>query len=233
MYRFSMFENDKPESSFMSPKIALTLGDPAGIGPELVARMCHDAEVKDLAELVVVGQPALLAAGATAAGLTMPEVEIAECGSPAQIKFGQPSALSGSLAGAFVARAVEMCLKNQVQAMATAPLSKEHLNAGGYHYSGHTDMLGHLAGGVKPVMMLAGSRLRVSLVTAHTRLSAAPGLITEESILHTSIATCQWLRRFLSCEQPRLAVAALNPHAGEGGLLGWEEQTVIDRKSVV
>ncbi len=211
----------------MKPQIALTLGDPAGIGPELVARICADQEVLAAADLLVVGQAALLQAGARAAALCLPQVRLIECGAPAPVTPGLPSAASGALAGAFVAAAARLSLAKEVDAMVTAPLSKEHLNAGGYHYSGHTDMLGELAGGVKPVMMLAGPKLKVSLVTVHSALRQVPSMLTQEALERAILITHQWLQRYWAVKMPRLAVAALNPHAGENGLLGKEEQYVI------
>lgn len=211
----------------MKAKVAVTMGDPAGIGPEIVARVCNDPEIREIAEIVLIGRQMVLAAGALSANQAMPEVEIIECGPPAQIKPGQPSEQSGAQAAAFVKKAVELCLNGQVQAMVTAPISKEHLNAAGFHYSGHTDMLGDLAGGVRPVMLLAGSKLKVSLVTVHTSLQSVARQVNRESILHTSIITHQALQKYFAVARPRLAVCALNPHAGENGLLGDEEGRII------
>ena len=210
----------------MKPQIVVTMGDTAGIGPELVARVCNDAEVREKADITVVGRAMILAAGALAAAQPMPELKVVECGPAAQIKPGQPSAHSGAQAGAFISKALEMCLSGEMQAMVTAPISKEHLNLGGYHYAGHTDMLADLTK-TRPVMMLAGKLLKVSLVTVHTPLSEVARQVTAESVLHTCRVTGQWLQKYLGYESPRLAVAALNPHAGENGLLGREENDII------
>jgi 4-hydroxythreonine-4-phosphate dehydrogenase len=211
----------------MKPKLALTLGDPAGIGPEITAKICMDPQLTDVADLMVIGQAPLLAAGAKAMGLPCPQVKIVECGPlTPPIVPGHPSIHSGALAGAFVGQAVILCQTGQIDGFVTAPISKEYLNLAGYNYPGHTEMLGDLAGGVKPVMLLAGDKITVSLVTVHCPLRQAAGLLSKEKIRHAIITTWQWLHALLQ-RPPRLAVAALNPHAGEGGLLGTEEKRLI------
>jgi 4-hydroxythreonine-4-phosphate dehydrogenase len=211
----------------MRVKIAVTLGDPAGVGPELAARICHDEVVREQADIVITGQSGLLAAGACAAGLPFPQVAIKECGPSARISPGQPCAAGGAQAGAFIRQAALMCLSGEVQAMTTAPISKEYLHQAGYHYAGHTEMLAELAGGAKAVMMLAGPLLKVSLLSTHVPLRQAEEFIRPENIIYTCRITRQWLSQYWGYENPRLAVAAFNPHAGENGLLGREEQNLI------
>ncbi|MDR1397376.1 MAG: 4-hydroxythreonine-4-phosphate dehydrogenase PdxA [Desulfarculales bacterium] len=211
----------------MRVKIAVTLGDPAGVGPELAARVCHDEEVLAQADIVIVGQKKLLAGGARAAGLSFPQVTLKECGPVARTDPGQPSAAGGAQAGAFIRQAALMCLSGEVQAMTTAPVSKEYLNLAGYRYAGHTEMLAELAGGAKAVMMMAGPLLKVSLLSTHVPLRRAEEFIRPENIDYTCRTTWQWLNRYWGYENPRLAVAAFNPHAGENGLLGREEQNLI------
>jgi 4-hydroxythreonine-4-phosphate dehydrogenase len=211
----------------MKPKLALTLGDPAGIGPEITAKICMDPQLAAVADLTVIGQAPLLAAGAQALGLPCPQVKIVECGPlTPPIVPGSPSIHSGALAGAFVGQAVKLCQSGEIDGFVTAPISKEYLNLAGYNYPGHTEMLGDLAGGVKPVMMLAGDKIRVSLVTVHCSLQQVAGLLSREKIKRTIITTWQWLQALLG-RAPRLALAALNPHAGEGGLMGAEEERLI------
>ncbi len=211
----------------MKPRIAVTLGDPAGVGPEIVARLCADAATRERAELLVVGQQALLAAGAAACGLTLPEVEIIENGEAAQITHGLPSPASGRLAGAFVEQALALVQAGEAEAMATAPISKEALQMAGYPDTGHTTLLARLTNTPRPVMMLAGDKLKVVLVTIHKALKEVPELITQEGIVHTAQVTDDAFRRYLGVAAPRLAVCGLNPHAGEHGLFGDEEERVI------
>ena len=208
-------------------KIAITLGDPAGIGPEIVARVCMDPEVRAEAEPVVVGRPELLAAGARAAGLEPPAVELVSAGEPEEVAPGRPSAASGRLAGAFVEKALEMCLDGRVEAMATAPISKEALQAAGYADTGHTTLLARKTGIARPVMMLAGTRLRVVLATIHCALRQVPERLTTAGIVEVGAITARELEAKFGLESPRLAVAALNPHAGEAGMFGDEESAII------
>jgi len=211
----------------MKPRIAVTLGDPAGVGPEIVSRLCADPATRERAELVIVGQRGLLEAGAQACGLALPEVEVVEAGEEFQVTHGLPSAASGRLAGAFVERALELVQAGEAEAMATAPISKEALQMAGYPDTGHTTLLARLTNTPRPVMMLAGDKLKVVLVTIHKALREVPGLITQEGIVHTARVTDDAFRRYLGVAAPRLAVCGLNPHAGEGGLFGDEEERII------
>ncbi|MCB2189153.1 MAG: 4-hydroxythreonine-4-phosphate dehydrogenase PdxA [Deltaproteobacteria bacterium] len=211
----------------MLPKIAVTLGDPAGVGPEVVVKAAWDPRVRATARLVVVGQERFLARAARAAGLTLPPLEILETGPIEDIPAGGPSPASGRLAGAQVERALELCRGGQVLAMATAPISKEALQAGGYPDSGHTTLLARLTQTARPVMMLAGARLKVVLGTIHCALAEVPRRLSPESLVETATTTCYWLEHYFRLPRPRLAVAALNPHAGEGGIFGDEEPRII------
>ena len=211
----------------MHPAIAVTLGDPAGVGPEIAARLCHDAETLERAKLLIVGQRALLEAGAAACGLPTPTVDLVETGRSAAIKLGSPSAASGHLAGQFVEKALELVTSGAAQAMATCPISKEALQAAGYSDTGHTTLLARLTGTERPVMMLAGEKLKVVLVTIHTPLKEVPGLLSVKGIVHTALTAHRALREHFGMARPRLAVCGLNPHAGEGGIFGDEEAEII------
>ncbi|MBA4358691.1 MAG: 4-hydroxythreonine-4-phosphate dehydrogenase PdxA, partial [Desulfovibrio sp.] len=215
--------------SFPRPRVrlALTLGDPAGIGPEIVAKVCHDPEVKEAAELVVVGRPMLLAAGSVAARVHMPEVELIAAGEGRNITPGQPGPATGAQAAAFVEKAVELCQSGNVAGMVTAPISKEAIQAAGYSDTGHTSMLGRLLGVERPVMMLLGPRLKVVLATIHCALADVPQRLSIEGIVRVARVAHQALVRHWGLPNPRLAVAALNPHAGENGIFGDEEARII------
>jgi 4-hydroxythreonine-4-phosphate dehydrogenase len=211
----------------MKPRIAVTLGDPAGVGPEIVARLYAHAPTLELAELIVVGQRRLLEAGARSCGLPAPAVEVVEVGQLLKITPGLPSPASGRLAGGFVEKALEMVQQGEAAAMATAPISKEALQAAGYPDTGHTTLLARRTGTERPVMMLAGERLKVVLVTIHKALREVPGLLSVEGIVHTAQVTHDSLKSYWGIAAPRLAVCGLNPHAGEHGLFGDEEERII------
>ena len=135
--------------------------------------------------------------------------------------------VAGRLAGLAVEAAVRMALAGEVDAIVTAPAEKKALNLAGYQYPGHTEWLAALAGGVPVAMMLASERLRVVLVTTHLPLRDVPAALTTEKTVSVGRVTREALRRWWGIEQPRLALCALNPHAGEGGLFGREDETVL------
>lgn len=211
----------------IKPRIAVTLGDPAGIGPEVVARACSDPDVQAAAELVVVGQRRFFDEAAAICGLAPPNVEMIEVGPQTEVPLGGPSAAGGRLAGAFVEMAAEMCLTEMVRAMATAPISKEALQAAGYSETGHTTLLSRITRVPKPVMMLAGERLKVTLATIHCAIAEVPKRLTTQGIVEVASTTASDMQRLMGYPRPRLAIAGLNPHAGEGGMFGSEESDII------
>ena len=143
------------------------------------------------------------------------------------LRPGRPWA--GGLAAAhYVEKGADLALSGTIQGLVTAPISKEALNLAGYKFPGHTEFLAHKAGHPPVVMMLAGPRLRVVLVTIHEALAKVPSLLTPERIVTTARITHQSLKQYFGMAEPRLAVSALNPHAGEAGLFGDEEKTIIE-----
>jgi 4-hydroxythreonine-4-phosphate dehydrogenase len=223
-----------------APVIAVTMGDPAGIGPEIALKALELLKAR-VAEghlqLVIVGARGEIARTAAALGLDVrlhegvtrcvwPDVAVVDTVAPrTPIAFGEVSAEAGHLAYEAVATAVKLALAGQVGAIATAPLNKEALNLGGHHYAGHTDMLADLTGARDSCMMLAHGNLRVTHVTTHVPLARVPSLLTPERLDRTLRLTADALAK-LGIAKPRIAVAALNPHAGEGGLFGKEDDAV-------
>jgi 4-hydroxythreonine-4-phosphate dehydrogenase len=222
------------------PRIAITMGDPAGIGPEIilsaVAQLLPRVDAGAL-ELLVIGcgktyhriaaalQLPLSGIDPVAAGNAgpWPALGFVEAGpSRGDIVTGVVSAEAGRIAYNAIGIAVQLAMKGDVQAICTAPLNKEALNAAGHHFGGHTELLAHLTGARDSVMMLAHGNMRVSHVSTHTALSNVPSRVTPERIRRVIELTDEALRR-LGIAAPRIAVAALNPHAGEGGLFGRED----------
>ena len=185
------------------PRIAITVGDPAGIGPEIAAKACVDARVAAVCEPILYGP-------AGAAGFTP----------------GQLSAAAGRVAYDAIVSATEDAIAGRVAAIATAPINKEAFALAGLPWHGHTELLAHLTGAPYVAMMFYAEALRVVLATIHEPLSSVPGLITRESLDRVLRLTCRELPRF-GFPRPRLALAGLNPHAGEGGVLGTEELQVF------
>jgi len=185
------------------PRIALTAGDPAGIGPEIVRKAMADRRVLEVCEPLVYG---------SADGDTVPP--------------GQPSAEAGRIAHDAIVRAVSDAMAGRVDAIATAPVSKEAFALAGLPWKGHTDLLAHLTGAPFVAMMFEAPKLRVVLVTVHVALRDVADLMTGDRVQETVRLAARELPRF-GVERPRLAVAALNPHAGEHGLMGREDDEVI------
>ncbi len=216
--------------------LALTMGDPAGIGPEIVLRAIAALAERDGAEAAdcrIVGTRSVMAETAAALGLdvrfvdrgpaeypAVPLIEATACRGP--IAPGRDSAEGGRLAYHAVARAVELALAGEVEAIVTAPLSKAALNLAGYPYPGHTELLAELTGTSGTVLMLAHGTFRVTHVTTHVALERVPALVTPQRLRRVLELTLEALRR-LGIDQPRVAVAALNPHAGEGGIFGRQD----------
>ncbi len=219
------------------PHLAITMGDPAGIGPEIVVKACRRLRPRIAADelrLLVVGhRSAMEAAGRllgepnglpeTKADTTWPPLALLPAGEEQEpIPLAAVSAEAGRFAYLAVERAVALALEGRIDAIVTAPLNKEALNLAGYHYAGHTDMLAALTGAKSSVMLLAHGDMRVGHVTTHVALADVPRLLTPERLRHTIELTYQAVRD-LGVPHPRLAVAALNPHAGEGGMFGRQD----------
>ncbi len=197
----------------MTPRIAVTLGDPRGVGPEVTA----GALVADLpADITLIGPENLIA--------ELPAAHRVSVGT----WHGSDAVEAGRLAGHAIERAARMALDGEVDAMVTAPVEKRALHRAGFRYPGHTEWLAELAGGVDVAMMLAADSLRVVLVTTHVALRDVPALVTADRVIRTGRTTVTALREWWGIAEPRLALCALNPHAGEGGLFGDEEARVLE-----
>jgi 4-hydroxythreonine-4-phosphate dehydrogenase len=186
------------------PHLLITSGDPAGIGPELVRRALADPQLRELAEFTVLGQQA----GA------------------AVVPAGRPSAAGGRAAVAAVREAAALLADGTADALVTAPVSKEALRLAGYPWPGQTEMLADLCGASDLRVLLMGGPLRVVHVSAHRTLRQAIGAVTLASVLRTIELGDRFGRRLLG-RPPRIAVAGLNPHAGEHGILGQEDERFI------
>ena len=198
------------------PRLAVTVGDPRGIGPEVVAASLSGAA----AEITVVGPDDVVGAFETG------PVRAVGVG---RWDGGGPDALeqAGRLTGRAVEEAVRLWRDGKVDAIVTGPGDKRALNAAGYRFPGHTELLRDLTGARQVAMMLASDRLRVVLVTTHLALREAIAIVTRERIVGIGQVTLRGLREWFGVAEPRLALCALNPHAGEGGLFGHEEERIL------
>lgn len=195
----------------MPRPIAITLGDPRGIGAEIVAKALGTPEVVALGPFELVGP--------TGVGLEVQH-------SVGAWHPGDSPADAGRLAGLAIERAVLLAMAGRVSGIVTAPIDKAALLAGGYDFPGHTEMLAELTGA--PVaMMLASDKLRVVLATTHIALRDVPAAVTREAILQAIRVTRDGLSRWFGIAHPRIALCALNPHAGDGGRFGDEDDTLL------
>lgn len=229
-----------PAADFDPPLLALTMGDPCGIGPETIARA---VAARATGPAVVVGDVAVLRRAVAQCGLLLPVARLeapadALAAPPDCIAVWQPPGLrtegladlpmgrvhadAGRAAAACIEAAAALALRGEVAALVTAPIHKEALSAAGVHFPGHTELLQAAAGGVPVRMMLANDELRVVLVTIHVALRRAIEQLDFEAVLHT-LRIAHRSAAAWGQAAPRIAVAGLNPHAGEGGLFGDEE----------
>lgn len=203
----------------MSARVAITVGDPRGIGPEIIVKALADSRVGERSDLVIVGP--------SGCGLTVDE-EVGDW-----VPDGGRAA-AGELSGRAIERAVELTLDGKVHGIVTAPIDKSALLEGGYDYPGHTEMLAGLTGS-RVAMMLAAVRpsggegsnpLRVVLATTHLPLREVSDALTVEKVVEIAGITREYLQRWLGIEDPRIALCALNPHAGDNGRFGDEDELV-------
>jgi 4-hydroxythreonine-4-phosphate dehydrogenase len=208
------------------PRIAITLGDPRGIGPEIVAGALGPGLE---AEITLVGAEDQI--GAIPATRRVP-VGTWGLGSGESAEDRPRAIRAGRLTGHAVEAAVKLALAGEVDAIVTAPAQKHALHLAGFPYPGHTEWLAHLAGDCDVAMMLAADVLRVVLVTTHVPFRDVPALLTQDKVIRTGRITERGLREWFGIERPRLAVCAVNPHAGESGLFGDEEIRVLQPAAV-
>ncbi len=209
-------------------KLAISLGDPAGIGPEIVVTALHHNPAW-CRTTVIFGDEAPLRQAAHALGVALPDVEIRPSGQGlgADVRLGVPSVNSGAAAVAYLEAATAAVQAGECAALVTAPLSKLWTQRAGFGFPGHTEFLAERCGVSQVVMMFAGPRLKVALATVHCALAEVPAQLTVPRLTSVIELLDVALRRDFGIAAPRIAVVGLNPHAGEQGLLGCEEQTVI------
>ncbi|HAK88525.1 MAG TPA: 4-hydroxythreonine-4-phosphate dehydrogenase PdxA, partial [Nitrospiraceae bacterium] len=209
-----------------SKKIAITIGDPAGIGPEIVLKAIMSHEITGICEPVIVGDRAVIEEAIGKLGLPagIKDLELIDTSSIKDGNFqkNKPTAEGGRACASYIKKAVELALNKSVDAVVTAPISKEALKMAGFKWPGHTEMLAELTNTKDFAMMFYSEKLKVILVTIHTALSNVPDLIKKEKVLKTIILakkSCD----MLDIKNPLIAVSGLNPHAGESGIFGNEE----------
>jgi len=218
--------------------IAITMGDPAGVGAEVIVKAAAALSPAERDALLVVGSAAVLerAIAATGVGLRIGPADappgddllrldhVESPGMP--LPFGKLDPTGGEASYRYIARAVDLSLAGDAAGIVTAPINKEALNLAGHHFDGHTGMLAHLTGAKSSFMLLASERLKVIHVSTHVSLRDAIGRATPQRILETVRVGHAHLRR-IGYERPRIAVAGINPHCGENGLFGREDDLQV------
>jgi len=227
----------------MKPTLAITMGDPAGIGPEIIAKTLDDKETYMVCNPLVIGDISAMKMGLEVAQLSLkinpietPSEAIFNYGTidlidlhnldPERIEMGKPAAMTGAASAQYVIHAADLALENKVDAIVTAPLNKEALHLGGYKYPGHTELLAEKSESKEYAMMLATGNLRVVHVTTHIPFREISENLTSDRI-YTTIRIAHDACLSLGIEKPRIAVAGLNPHSGDSGLFGDEEARII------
>ncbi|MCD6508664.1 4-hydroxythreonine-4-phosphate dehydrogenase PdxA [Candidatus Poribacteria bacterium] len=225
------------------PIIGITMGDPAGIGPEIVAKALALREIYEICRPLVVGDAGVMKQGIQIAGVNL---EVNPISQPSEAKFrfggmdvldlknvnlselqhGRISPMAGKAAFQAIRKVIELAMKGEIDATVTAPIHKGALNMAGYRFPGHTEIYAHFTNTEDYAMMLIVGSLRVAHVTTHLPLREACEEIKKDRVLRT-IRLAYEACRMLGIESPRIGVAALNPHASDGGLFGWEEEREI------
>jgi len=226
----------------MEQLIGITMGCPVGIGPEIILKLFSSPLAANGYAPVVLGDIGVLRRAATALGHA-PELAAWVPGDPIRpgtipvcsltslaaenLQWGKPDAETGRAMARYIEEGVRLARSGILAGIVTCPITKKALNLAGYPYPGHTEMLAELCSTDRYLMMLAGSRLRVALVTIHEQLRRVPDLLTAGRIMECIRITAQGLHADFGIAAPRIGVAALNPHGGEQGMFGREEEEII------
>jgi 4-phospho-D-threonate 3-dehydrogenase / 4-phospho-D-erythronate 3-dehydrogenase len=231
----------QPKNQRLKPTLAITMGDPSGIGPEVVVKALAQRSFQRICDPLVIGDPFVLRRTIQSLGLDLRVAEAKEeekrsgPGTIRLLRVFPPSSAkrplgredSARASFAYLEKGAQMALSGRVHGLVTGPVSKEAIHRAGIPFRGHTEYLAQISGTRKFAMMLAGKRLRVSLVTTHIPHRAVSASLGGSGILNVIEITSRGLQDFFRIPRPRLGVAALNPHAGEGGLFGKEEAVIV------
>lgn len=223
--------------------IGITMGDPCGIGPEIILKSLNSPSIRRSAHYVIIGNQRVFDLTARELDLPVSYQEISQLPdkdstypvslinmgdvNPGLMKQKKPTAEGGDLSVQCVIRGINLALSGHIDALVTAPICKEAIHLGGYGYPGHTEMLQIFSGAKHVVMLMVGGKLRVAFATTHIALKDVPQSITVDNILGTITITDNHLKQYFGIKKPKIAVCGLNPHAGEEGIFGDEERKVI------
>jgi 4-hydroxythreonine-4-phosphate dehydrogenase len=239
-----MSQRPSPRNERPKPRIAITLGDPCGVGPEIIVKALAAGPLDQQCQPIVIGDPLAIQRAIDSLGAHL-QIHLLEDlaqapEAPGQVALysptrlaardiahGQPTEAAARATIQYIEVAARAALARQVDAICTCPIHKANLSRYGFAFPGHTEFLAHMTQASDVVMMLAGPRLRVALVTIHHALASVPALIDRRRITRTIHLTGTALVNDFGLQRPKIAVAGLNPHAGEEGKFGREELDVI------
>ncbi len=225
------------------PVLGITVGDVAGIGPEIIAKACLEPEIYHLCRPILIGDVKIFqdskrfpVKSFTLKVINKPSEAVFEFGriniinvdniNMAELKIGQVQKMCGKAAVEYIKEAVRLALSGEIKGVVTAPISKESMHLAGFKYNGHTELLAELTNTSKYVMLLTGGTLKVILLTRHMALKDVSKSITAEKITEAIELGAKGLR-FFGIDSPRIVICSLNPHMGEGGILGNEEKDIL------
>jgi len=209
------------------PVVLLTMGDPAGVGPEVALRAAATPELRDSLTLKIVGDPDVIAFWGERLGVDVSAEIVAGGARGVSVEPGSPSTVGAIASLESIEIAARLCLDGEADAMVTAPVSKIAIVRAGYEFIGHTEFLGALTGAEDVLMTFVAGGRRVGLVTTHVAVKRLPDLLSRRLIVGKLLLLRDGLSRLFGIEEPRIAVTGLNPHAGEGGEFGMEEREII------
>jgi 4-hydroxythreonine-4-phosphate dehydrogenase len=227
----------------VKPIIGITMGDPAGIGPEVAAKTMAKKRIYDICRPLIVGDANAMKQAVKLANVKLEIRSISELSEAKfeygtvdvfdlknvdmnQLEHGKISAMAGNAAFEAVKKVIELALENKIHATVTGPIHKESINLAGHHFAGHTEIYGHLTNTKNFAMLLVSEILRVIHVSTHVSIRQACDLVKKERVLKVIHLLNDACKQF-GIETPRIGVAGLNPHASDGGLFGWEEEKEI------
>ena len=224
--------------------VAVTMGDPSGIGPEIVIKGCSSRHVRENGIPVIIGDYSVLREvaeklnftldiipihsieEADSSSHTLNVIDVGYIGNDKRIKAGEISLISGEASVQYIKKATELALRGEVQAVATAPINKKSVRRAGYQYNGHTELFGELTSVPHPMTMFSVGRLKIFFHSRHVSLRSAIELLNIEGVYKTLVITARCLES-IGYKNPKIALAALNPHASDGGMFGNEEEKIL------
>ena len=220
------------------------MGDPCGIGPEIVLKALKSPAIRNIANFVIIGDSGVFERTARQLSIPMKYATISHISEaddsqlpvsilstddfkPGIMRRKRATAEGGELSVQCVIKGINLAMSGHIDALVTAPICKEAIHLGGYGYPGHTEMLHTFSGAERVVMLMVGGKLRVAFATTHIAIKDVPQSITVEDILRTIIITDNGIKQYFGIKKPKIAVCGLNPHAGEEGIFGDEEKKII------